>query len=598
MKRFVAICLLLLLTLACNGRGQSAATPIPELSATPEPTEEPVVVPSTPEVKNTPIPVPTPTPVPTPEPTPTPTPSPTPVPYDASLEAQKRKALLLGTESLTFVSTRGNNPSILKEPVAGSKRIYPHRASQYVWQYEWIVLDTVQTEYDKFYHVRAVGSDAEGYITTRSVQESLLTAPESTYAIMVRANGLVYCGRTQDASIVAHADYEVVRVFGVTDTFACILTAEGKTGYAELGQLRFVDRETFEDYLHRSCETPDCTFDRDELPTVGEEYLDQPFENSAEFVYHLLRNTGLHFNEVYYRYYQKPLEEATLYPHSLYRDAVYNSLLFKLFNSSGMHVTANGEETEWAYIDSYEEIEPGDLLFFSSTAGKGKAVLDSVEVVVHGKYSGDVSDCGIYLGENLMLSVRTGKVAEVEIDESMQEIFDSARRIYAHVYDEKAHFVEIMISMIYDRLGTPYNNFQRLGDKSYDCSGIINWVLRAFDYSRYRNPEETPIEITATGFGHQDALYSPTHTITLTDTGITSRDKESLAMLQRGDLVLLLNEKRTKIGHIMVYLGNNTVIHSTQIEGNYRGTLVAQFRNHLQSLYNSSRRIASITPNK
>jgi hypothetical protein len=48
----------------------------------------------------------------------------------------------------------------------------------------------------------------------------------------------------------------------------------------------------------------------------------------------------------------------------------------------------------------------------------------------------------------------------------------------------------------------------------------------------------------------------------------------------------------------MVYLGNNTVIHSTTIEGNYRGTLVAQFRNHLQGLYTSSRRIASITPNK
>jgi hypothetical protein len=47
----------------------------------------------------------------------------------------------------------------------------------------------------------------------------------------------------------------------------------------------------------------------------------------------------------------------------------------------------------------------------------------------------------------------------------------------------------------------------------------------------------------------------------------------------------------------MVYLGNNTVIHSTTIEGNYRGTLIARFRSHLQGLYTSSRRIESIKPN-
>lgn len=589
------------MTLACAGLEQPAATIAPVSLATPEPTEEPAIVLKTPEAETTPIPVPTPTPVPTPEPTPTPTPSPTPIPYDAKLEAKRREALLLGTESLEFVSTRGNNPSLLKEPAAGSDRIYPFRRSDAVWQYEWIVLDRVEStdeKKDTYCHVRAVGADAEGYLYTRYAQESQLSAPESTYAMMVRPKGLIYCGRTQDAAIVAHADYTVVRVFGVTDTYACVLTPEGKTGYAELGQLQFIDRETFETYLHQSCETPECDFDREELPERGEAYLDEPFENSAEFVYQLLNDGGLHFNEAYYRFYQKPLDNEKLYPHSLYRTDVYNSLLFKLFNSSGMHVTAGGDETEWAYIDSYEDVEPGDLLFFASTAGKGKAVLDSVEVVIHGAYSGDVSDCGVYLGEDRMLCVRKGKVAEVEIDEELLGIFDCARRIYAGVYDEKAHFIECMISMIYDRLGTPYSNARRVGDASYDCSGIINWVLRAFDYDRYRNPSDTPIEITATAFGHQEAVYSPTRTITFTDTGVNSREKSELAKLERGDFVLLLNERRTKIGHIMVYLGNNTVIHSTTIEGNYRGTLVAQFRNHLQSLYTSSRRIASITPNK
>ena len=78
--------------------------------------------------------------------------------------------------------------------------------------------------------------------------------------------------------------------------------------------------------------------------------------------------------------------------------------------------------------------------------------------------------------------------------------------------------------------------------------------------------------------------------------GFQDRERDDLAKLERGDLILLLNERRNKIGHVMVYLGNNTVIHSTTISGRYRGTLVAQFRNHLHSLYASSRRIESIVP--
>ena len=425
----------------------------------------------------------------------------------------------------------------------------------------------------------------------------MLQAPESTYAMMVRPHGLVYCGRTQDASIVAHADYTVVRVFGVDERFACIVTPEGKTGYAELGQIQFIDRETFDFYLHQSCENPDCSFAREALPEIGQEYLGEPYEDSAEFVYALLTGTGMHFNEGYYRYYQKPLDMETLYPHRLYRDSVYNSLLYKLFNSSGQHVTVNGKETEWAYIDSFEEVEPGDLVFFSDYSDKGLPIVRNVEVVIHGKYSGDVSDCGIYLGDNHMLAVRKGVVADVEITETMLNFFDCARRIYPTVVDEKAHFIENMITMIYDRLGTPYSNGKRVGDASYDCSGIINWVLRAYDYHRYKNPTAEPIEITATAFGHPEAIYGPKNTITFTDTGIHSRENEDLAKLQRGDLVLLLNERREKIGHVMIYLGNNTVIHSTTIEGNYRGTLVAKFRNHLHSLYASSQRIASIIPN-
>ena len=585
MKKYVVLLLLsiLLLTAACSQTEQQTTVAPQVVETTVNPIEEePVIVPATPQALATPIPVPT--------------PSPTPVPYDAKLEAERQKALQLDTDSWEFVSTRGNNPVIYEEASTGSERIYPFRRSTAVYQYEWMVSERLETKSGVFYRVSAIGADAKGYLPARSAQESMMKAPESTYAMLVRPRGLIYCGRTNDASIIAHADYAVVRVLGVTDQHACVLTAEGKTGYVELGQIQFIDRETFDYYLHQSCETPECEFDRDGLPSLAEAYIDQPYQNSAEFIYSLLSESGLHFNEGYYRFYQKPLDNESLYPHGLYRDNVYNSLLFKLFNSSGMHVTADGEETEWAYIDAYEDIEPGDVLFFSNTDGKGNAVVPDVEVVIHGAYSGDVTDCGLYLGEDKMLAVRKGIVTEVEIDQIMQHDFDCARRIYPRVMDEKAHFIEIMITMIYDRLGTPYSNGKRIGDSSYDCSGIINWVLRAFDYDRFKNPSLVPIEITATAFGHQDAVYSAVNEIHFADTGIHAKDKESLSQLQRGDFVLLLNERRTKIGHIMVYLGDNTVIHSTTIAGRYRGTLIAKFRSHLQGLYTSSQRIESIVP--
>ena len=46
----------------------------------------------------------------------------------------------------------------------------------------------------------------------------------------------------------------------------------------------------------------------------------------------------------------------------------------------------------------------------------------------------------------------------------------------------------------------------------------------------------------------------------------------------------------------MVYLGGGRVIHSTRIDEEYGGTVVAYFRPALQVLYNNSLRIDSITP--
>ena len=195
-----------------------------------------------------------------------------------------------------------------------------------------------------------------------------------------------------------------------------------------------------------------------------------------------------------------------------------------------------------------------------------------------------------------MLTVRNGVVVDVEIDSISEKYFDCARRISTTVVDEKAHLIECLISMTYDRLGTPYNSVRRIGDESYDCSGLINWLFRCYDYLA-ENGNEPILDVTAAGWSNNvNAIRNSKNRIVFANTSIPRDNREALTSLERGDFVFLLNERRNKTGHVMIYLGNNTVIHSTRIEGNYRGTLVARFRPHLQSLYCNSRRIESITP--
>lgn len=593
MKRILSTILITLFLIGCAQVPEVAAT-LPPATSTPE-AETPIVL-ATPRVVETPIPMPTATPEPTPTPSPTPEPTPTPIPYDAALEESKRKALLMDQEGFHVVTVQNMQPSLYSELGENAKYLYPYKRMEGVYRYEFLLLDTVERNGNSYNYLRAIGADVFGYMIAGAVTEPRMQAPESTYAVLVRPNGLVYRARTLDSTIVAHADYDVVRVLGVDAEFACIVTSEGKSGYVELGQIQYLGKEQFETYLHKSCERPECTFDRETICDSAMEYVDRIYADSAEMLYDLLTESGLQFNEVYYRFYQKPLENESLYPQKLYIQPYYNSLTFKLFNSSGMEVHADGNETEWAYIDTFEAVEPGDLLFFADTYAKGVSVVPDVEVVLHGRYSGDITGCGLYVGDGQMLTVDSGRAVLRTISDLEIHAFDSARRIYTSVTDERAHFIENMISMIYDRLGTPYMSGKRVGDASYDCSGIISWVFRSFDYDTVRNQPGIPIEITATAYGHLEVLYSPTTNMTFVDTGIGAKERDRLTELQRGDFVLLLNERRTKIGHIMVYLGNNTVIHSTRIEGKYRGTLVAQFRMHLKYLYASSRRIEAIKP--
>ena len=59
--------------------------------------------------------------------------------------------------------------------------------------------------------------------------------------------------------------------------------------------------------------------------------------------------------------------------------------------------------------------------------------------------------------------------------------------------------------------------------------------------------------------------------------------------------MFLLGSGGGKIGHVMVYLGDGRVIHSTYINSKYSGTVVANFRRALQKDYYTSLRIESVS---
>jgi cell wall-associated NlpC family hydrolase len=75
--------------------------------------------------------------------------------------------------------------------------------------------------------------------------------------------------------------------------------------------------------------------------------------------------------------------------------------------------------------------------------------------------------------------------------------------------------------------------------------------------------------------------------------------RKSLDSFERGDIVFILGSGGGSIGHVMVYLGDGRVIHSTYISKRhtgteYSGTVVANFRKSLQKDYYLSLRIENV----
>ena len=403
------------------------------------------------------------------------------------------------------------------------------------------------------------------------------------------------------ARVLGRESYHLFYVHNVYNRqFYYVTTQEGLTGYVKASQCMILTEEDIARYfdaveqLQRTVDlyTPDA-FLR-ELQTGADE------GSMAERIYAVLGRLGLDFDPVYYRVYRKALDDDERYPR-FYKDEVYNSLLFKLFNSTGAEVQYQGQRTQWEYVPADGPLQKGDILFFTEALEKGSSgVLDGAEFVVKGPYSGALTGCGVYMGDGQALLLRSGQLKAVPWSDELQQTLDSARRIHLEVFDEKQALIEDVIAQIYDCLGTPYSNFQRTGEYSFDCSGLISWVFMRMEITPVYLGFQTFTGTNASGFsGITDYFWHHERRIRLICPA--QRDPEaglsSMDALQRGDLVFLRrNQQTVQVGHVMVYLGGGRVIHSTRIDEEYGGTVVAYFRPALQVLYNNSLRIDSITP--
>ena len=379
-----------------------------------------------------------------------------------------------------------------------------------------------------------------------------------------------------------------------------VTTQEGLTGYVKASQCVILTQEDTDRYfdavqqLQRTVDfySPDALIR--ELQTGEDE------GSMADRIYAALGRLGLDFDPFYYQVYQKQLDNDERYP-MFYKSPVYNSLLFKLFNTVGTLVYYDGQPTQWEYIPSDGTLEKGDILFFSEPLEKGSSgVLDGYEFVMKGPFSGALTGCGVYMGDGKALLLRGEQVKIVDWTDGLKASLDCARRIHLEVFDEKQLIIEEMIAQTYDCLGTPYNNFQRQGEYSFDCSGLISWLLIRMEITPALYGRQPFKGTNASGFSRIDHYYWHYKRHIYLKNPVTRDPKQGLPdmdALQRGDLVFLRKVANdSKVGHVMIYLGKGRVIHSTQIEEEYNGTVVAFFRPELQLLYQNALRIDRITP--
>lgn len=581
---FLPLLLMLLLLCACENPAASASA---GLGATP-------AVTSTPQIAIIHTFMPAPGPTDTPEPTPTPTPVPQPTDY---IGTDAWSNLLMDVETIRLVAFSSSaklyqSPSplasadVLKNTVTDSRRS------------ELIVLgEETAADGTLYYHVQTAYGDGTGYVKASATRDSRLAEDGvSGYALMSVPGATFFESWDETGEVLAQESYRLVRVLGSAREFWYVRSETGQVGYMNPAQLQPLTREQAQAYLRSGAVAHrEESYSTAHMLAYAETLAGSGAADGAQFILELLTHEGLYFSAGYYRYFEKPLSDKTVYPH-FYTEAVYNSLLFKLYNSAGDLVQYHGAETEWAYIGDAGAIEAGDLLFFSAYDDPDDATVEKYEVVFMGLHSGCITDCGLYLGDGRMLTVRDGTVTVIENLQAtaLFAYFDAARRISPTVTDARAHLIEVLIASAYDRLGTPYSNVRRTGDWSFDCSGLICWCFRRAGLTRSKTGREQLTETTASGLSNLDQLYRDGAKVRFALLNDEAKVREDIQRLERGDIVFLLGESRSKIAHVMIYLGDMRVIHSTTVTPTYRGTLIAGFRQELQSLYYLALRITDL----
>ena len=545
-----AIALLLLSALFLSGCAKTPA-PAPEVSATAAPTLAPTPTPTA-TATATPTPTATPSPTPTATPSPTPTPTPTPSPTPTAVPLERRDLGSQVEQQLLPLLSCSPEPTPTVAPLAT-----PNPYVEYIGQLGAMT----------FAHVP---------IHTWASDTSYVLGRESYHLFYIH-------------NLVNRQYYRVT-------------TQEGLTGFMKATQCAPLSEEDLARYFAAVRETQRTVDFYSPEALIRELQTGEDTGSMAERIYAVLCRLGMDFDPYYYRLYQKELDNDERYP-LFYKDPVYNSLLFKLFNSTGSLIYYDGHPTQWEYVPVDGGLRKGDILFFTEPLEKGSSgVLDGYEFVMKGPYSGMLTGCGVYMGKSQVLLLRGGQVKAVPWTKELKATLDSVRRIHTEVFDEKKALIEDLIAQVYDCLGTPYNNFQRKGEFSFDCSGLISWLFMRMEISPTFYGRQLFTGTNASGFS-QITEYTWHHQRRIHCIRPIERDEEmglpSMDQLNRGDIVFLRKEPvSARVGHVMIYLGEGRVIHSTRIDEEYGGTVVAFFRPELQKLYQTAVRIDTISPPK
>ena len=545
-----AIALLLLSALLLSGCAKPPA-PAPEVSATAAPTLAPSPTPTA-TATATPTPTATPSPTPTATPSPTPTPTPTPSPTPTAVPLERRDLGSQVEQQLLPLLSCSPEPTPTVAPLAT-----PNPYVEYIGQLGAMT----------FAHV-----------------------PIHTWA-------------SDTSRVLGRESYHLLYIHNLVNRrFYRVTTQEGLTGFVKATQVTPLSDGDLERYFAAVRETQRTVDFYSPEALIRELQTGEDTGSMAERIYAALCRLGMDFDPYYYRLYEKELDNDERYP-LFYKDPVYNSLLFKLFNSTGSLIYYDGHPTQWEYVPVDGGLRKGDILFFTEPLGKGSSgVLDGSEFVLKGPFSGALTGCGVYLGKSQVLLLREGQIKAVPWTKELRATLDSARRIHREVFDEKKALIEDLIAQVYDCLGTPYSNFSRKGDFSFDCSGLISWLFMRMEISPTFYGRQLFTGTNASGFS-QITEYTWHQQRRIHCIRPIERDEEvglpSMDQLKRGDIVFLRKEPvSARVGHVMIYLGEGRVIHSTRIDEEYGGTVVAFFRPELQKLYQTAVRIDTISPPK